>query len=176
MEVEVERKTSWADVYDLALETMGKEPLGVEPTSAWKRKILRTEHSPIRAMTFKVRLVGVPYWVSVHLVRHKFGVEHYVSTQRTDRTGEARDKKPQDAPVNHTMWLNAEAVIAISRKRLCGKASPETRAAWQAVVDALRRIGEVELADACVPECVHQGGVCPEFTTCGRYPSCWEEA
>ena len=176
MDVIVERKVPWAEVYDLALETMGKEPRGVEPTSAWKRKILRTEHSPIRALTFKVRLVGVPYWVSVHLVRHKFGVEHYVSTQRTDRTGEARDKKPQDAPVNHTMWLNAEAVIAISRKRLCGKASPETRAAWQAVVDGLRRIGEVELADACVPECVHQGGVCPEFTTCGRSPSCWEEA
>ena len=173
MEVEVVRKTSWADVYDLALETMGKEPRGAEPTSDWKSKILRTEQAPSRALPLRGRRVGVRYWVSVHLVRHKFGVEHYVSTQRTDRTGEVRDKKPQDAPVNHTMWLNAEAVIAISRKRLCGKASPETRVAWRAVVDGLRSIGEAELADACVPECVHQGGVCPEFTSCGRYPSCW---
>ena len=64
------------------------------------------------------------------------------------------------------MVLNAHAIINISRRRLCAQASPETRAVWQAVVEEIRNIGEVELADACVPECVHRG-FCPEFKSCG---------
>lgn len=170
MNVEVKRVTPWSLALDLARETAGLPPLGKEPSSEWKRKALRAEHSPIRAVCYRIRMVGVPYWVSVHLVRHKFGVEHFVRSQRTDRTGVERDALPQNAPVVHSMFANAAAIVAISRKRLCQKASPETRAAWEAVVRALRDAGEVELADACVPECVHQGGRCPEFKGCGKCP------
>jgi hypothetical protein len=39
------------------------------------------------------------------------------------------------------------------------------------VVKALAEAGEVELADACVPECVSRGGMCPELKPCGRFPT-----
>ena len=68
------------------MNTVGKDK-GVYPTAAWKKKILLAEHSPIRLMQFAWKWSDLPYWVSVHIVRHKIGIEHFVSTQRTDRTG-----------------------------------------------------------------------------------------
>ena len=168
--VTVERLTPWSLALDLARNTMGKEETGREPSHEWKVRMLMAKHSPIQAVFYHIRMDGIPYWVSVHLVRHKVGVDHWVRSQRTDRTGVSRDELPQNAPVVHDMVANAQAIMAISRKRLCMCASPETRAAWEAVVEGLRQIGETELADACVPECVHQGNRCPELKGCGRCP------
>ena len=77
--------------------------------------------------------------------------------------------KQQDAPVVHECFANAQAVMFISRRRLCGQASPETRAAWRAVVDAVAE-KEPEVAACCVPECVYRG-FCPEFKPCGFFGS-----
>lgn len=171
MKVTAERLTPWSLALDLARNTMGKEEHGKEPSSEWKRKMLLARHSPIQAVFYRIKMDGIPYWVSVHLVRHKVGVDHFVRSQRSDRTGVRRDDLPQGAPVVHEMVANAQAILAISRKRLCGQASPETREAWGAVVEALRAAGgEVELADACQPECVVCGGYCPELRCCGRSP------
>ena len=65
----------------------------------------------------------------------------------------------------HECFANAQAIMFISRRRLCAQASPETRAAWKAVVDAIAE-KEPELAECCVPECVYRG-FCPEFKCCG---------
>lgn len=167
MTVTAERITPWTLVKETAFTTVGKEPKDSEPTSEWKRKILKCEHSPIRTLMFVLRFRDLPYFVSVHLVRHKIGVEHFVRSQRSDRSidGASRHDLPQDAPVEHTMVLNAAAIIFMSRRRLCGQASKETREAWGAAVQALRDIGEVELADSCVPECVYRGA-CPEMRPC----------
>lgn len=154
---------NWQAVKNAAMNTIGKEG-GNYPSSDWKKRILMAEHSPIRLLTFTVRLTDLPYWVSVHLTRHKIGVEHFVSTQRTDRTGIERDHLPQGALVSHTMVINAQALINISRKRLCSQASTETRQAWWAVVDAVKKY-EPELASLCVRECVYRG-FCPEMTKC----------
>ena len=108
---------NWQAVKNAAMNTIGKEA-GQYPSAEWKKKILLAEHSPIRLLVFTVRLTDLPYWVSVHLTRHKIGVEHFVSTQRTDRTGVDREELPQGAPVDHTMVINAQALINISRKRL----------------------------------------------------------
>lgn len=156
----------WQAVKNAAMNTIGKES-GQYPSSGWKRKILLAEHSPIRLLVFTVRLTDLPYWVSVHLTRHKIGVEHFVSTQRTDRTGVSREELPQGALVEHTMVVNAQALINISRKRLCSQASPETRQAWYAVIDAIREY-EPEIASVCVRECVYRG-FCPEMSSCGYY-------
>ena len=111
----------------------------------------------------------------MHFVRHKFGIEHFVSTQRSDRTGVSRDESRQDAPVMHECFANAQAVMFISRRRLCGQASPETRAAWRLVVDEIAK-HEPEVAACCVPECVYRG-FCPEFKPCGYCGSpAWEKA
>ena len=104
-------------------------------------------------------------WVSVHMVRHKIGIEHWVSTQRTDRTGVNRNELPQNSPVNHACEADAQALINISRKRLCNCAARETREAWQAVKNEVAKV-EPELASCMVRECVYRG-FCPEMFPCG---------
>ena len=158
-------KGTWREVADAARTTIRLDEGTKEPSARWKKRILLAEHSPVRKLCFNWKWEDLPYWVSVHFVRHKFGIEHFVSTQRTDRTGEDRTAKTQDAPVVHECFANAQAVMFISRRRLCGQASPETRAAWRAVVDAIAA-QEPEVAACCVPECVYRG-FCPEFKPCG---------
>ena len=154
----------WTRCKALALNTVGINYSNSKPREDWKHKILKAGHSPIRTLMFTIRM-EVPYWVSVHFVRHKYGIEHFVSTQRTDRTGTDRTGARQDAPVEHECFANAQAVMFISRRRLCSQASPETRAAWRLVVDEIGKT-EPEVASACVPECVYRG-FCPEFKSCG---------
>ena len=156
---------TWRDVADAARTTIRMPEGQKEPSAKWKRRILLAEHSPIRKLLVSWKWSNLPYWVSVHFVRHKYGIEHFVSTQRTDRTGEDRTAKAQDAPVEHECFANAAEVMFISRRRLCAQASPETRAAWRLLVDALAE-KEPELAACCVPECVYRG-FCPEFRSCG---------
>ena len=155
---------NWQDVKNAAMNTVGKDK-GVYPTAAWKKKILLAEHSPIRLMQFAWKWSDLPYWVSVHIVRHKIGIEHFVSTQRTDRTGVDRTERPQNAPVLHQCQANAQALITISRKRLCSGASAETRQAWQLLKDEIAKV-EPELASCMVRECVYRG-FCPEMYGCG---------
>ena len=141
---------NWQDVKDSTMNTIGKTT-GKYPDSDWKLRLLRSEHSPIRRIKFYWRWKDIKYWVSVHLVRHKIGIEHWVETQRTDRTGIDRNELPQGALVNHACESDAQAMINVSRRRLCNCASPETKKAWQAVKDetakkeALEKI--VELGD-----------------------------
>ena len=156
---------SWRDVADAARTTIRLEEGTKEPSSRWKKRILLSEHSPIRKLCFNWKWIDLPYWVSVHFVRHKFGIEHFVSTQRSDRTGEDRTASRQDAPVMNECFANAQAVMFMSRRRLCSQASPETRAAWKQVVDAIAE-QEPEIGACCVPECVYRG-FCPEFKPCG---------
>lgn len=105
--------TSWRSVVDAARTTVGKESSDKEPSSSWKKKILLAEHSPIRLILINWKWSGIKYWVSVHFVRHKIGIEHFVKTQRTDRTGKLRDEVPQDHPVDHECTANAQSLINI---------------------------------------------------------------
>lgn len=159
-----QRSGDWQDVKNAAMNTIGKGE-GAYPDSAWKKKILLAEHSPIRLLHFSWKWKDLPYWVSVHIVRHKVGIEHFVSTQRSDRTGISRDELPQGALVTHQCQADAQALITISRKRLCSAASPETRAAWQLLKDRIAE-DEPELASCMVRECVYRG-FCPEMKSCG---------
>lgn len=156
---------SWRDVADAARTTVGKEAGTGEPSSKWKKRICLCEHSPIRKLHFSWKWINLPYWVSVHLVRHKYGIEHFVSTQRSDRTGIDRGSSRQDALVKHECHANVQALMFISRRRLCMQASPETRNAWRKVIAAVAKV-EPEVASCCVPECVYRG-FCPEFKSCG---------
>jgi hypothetical protein len=155
----------WVDVLNVARSTEGKEYKEKEPTEVWKRQILLAEHSPIRLLKVRGRWSNLKYWVSVPLFRHWLGIVHFVTTQRTDRTGLNRDMKTQNAGVNHEFEVNAQALINISRKRLCAKASQETREAWVAFLGELAP-RELMLVTVCVPECVYRG-FCPEFKSCG---------
>lgn len=171
-EVEVKRLTSWELVANKARTTAWKPELGKEPSSAWKKKILKSRHSPIEALFYSIQLKNIPYWVSVHYVRHRM-MTHFVSSQRDDRNPNAsipRKDKPQGELVNHDMIINAQTLISMSRKRLCAKASPETRAIWEAVKKEMIRIGELEMAQFMQPECYWCGWNCPELQPCGKCP------
>lgn len=158
-------QNAWNDVKGAARTTVGKAGNGLAPDDAWKKNILLAEHSPIRLIKFRWKWQSIKSWVSVHFVRHKIGIEHWVQTQRSDRTGVERDSIPQDAPVSHMCEANAQALINISRKRLCEQASPETRKAWQEVKEQIAQVDPV-LASVMVKECIYRG-FCPEMRCCG---------
>lgn len=160
-------KGDWQEVVDDCRSTVGKPPLGREPSETFKKNILIAEHSPIRDITIKWKWPGIKSWVATHWVRHKW--ECFVRSQRSDRTGVDRDKLPQDAPVDFTGEANAQALIDTMRKRLCYQASPETRAYAEDLKAKLRDV-QPEMSDVLVPNCVYRCG-CPEMQSCGLLDS-----
>lgn len=171
MKVEIIRHPTdadWMRCKMLALGTEGKEPT-TPPSDEWKLKILAARHSPIRTLMFTIRM-EVPYWVSVHYVRHKIGVEHYVRSQRNDRQHDYdRNAARQDVPVVHVMDLNAEALITIIQKRLCGKAAKETREMAGLIRDAVLETNP-EFCDVLIEPCMYHyyDGYCHEMKPCGH--------
>lgn len=159
--------TEWSRVLNAARRTVGKEAISKEPSDSWKAKMLLAEHSPIRLLEFDWSWEDIKQWVSVHLVRHHIGCEKFVRTQREDRndTVVSRDELSQGALNEMDMTANAQAIINISRKRLCTQASLETRQAWKAVIKEIEKVEPI-LAEKCVPECIYRG-FCPELHTCG---------
>lgn len=159
---------NWRDVADAARTTISLEAGEGEPSSLWKKRMLLAEHSPIRKLQINWKWRELKYWVSVHFVRHKFGIEHWVSSQRPDRGRTVnRDEVPQSAFVEHECLANSQAIINISRKRSCNNAMPETRIAWKAFIAKLAQI-EPELSDVCVPDCIYRGW-CYEYNSCGYH-------
>lgn len=155
----------WSKVKRSARTTISREGEGLYPSDSWKKTMLLAEHSPIRRIRFGWKWIELKSWISVHFVRHKHGIEHWVTTQRTDRTGVDRDASRQDAKVSHECEANAQALIFISRRRLCSQASKETREAWKEVREVVRKEDPI-LASVMVPECIYRG-FCPEFKSCG---------
>nr|DAG91559.1 MAG TPA: Flavin-dependent thymidylate synthase [Crassvirales sp.] len=171
--IRMERATLWKRALNAARRTIGKEPLNKEPSKSWRAKMLLAEHSPIRLVEFEWTWKDIMQWVTTHLVRHHEGCEKFVHTQRGDRRAildeynvSSRNELPQGATNDMDMTANAQALISISRKRLCNCASKETREAWKQVQDAIREVDPV-MADKMVPECIYRG-FCPEFMNpCG---------
>jgi len=161
-------KGSWREVADAARTTIGLEAGTGEPSSSWRRRMLLAEHSPIRKLSINWKWYDLKSWISVHFVRHKFGIEHWVKSQRPDRgMGGNRDAAPQSTLINHECLANAQAIINISRKRLCNQASKETREAWKAFLETFKE-SEPELYGACVPDCIYRGW-CYEYKSCGYH-------
>jgi thymidylate synthase ThyX len=63
--------------------------------------------------------------------------------------------------------LNAEALLNLANKRLCMKASPETREVVERMCKLAERVMP-ELKGLLVPMCDYHGGVCYEMQPCGR--------
>lgn len=161
----IETQSTWRDVANNARVTIGLENKEGRVSDSWINKIIKAEHSPIRQRVYIWTWYDIPYWVSVHLVRHKIGIEHFVKTSRSDKTGVDRNHLPQNSPVNHKCIANVQALINISRKRLCNQASHETQKAWQIVRENIEDIDPI-MAHNMVPECIYRG-FCPEFKSCG---------
>lgn len=167
------------DVHECA--TVARFTQGMESDSlsldTW-RKWLRAEHSMIRVFTLAIEMRGIPYYASVHLVRHKIGVEHFVRSQRpTARKPVDYDRRraPQGALVDHTMVLNPQALINISRKRLCNEADPVTQSIWRQVRDTIAahdNLFVAAIAEVMMPNCLYRGQ-CYEIEPCGM-PGLWQ--
>ena len=159
---------SWKRALNAARRTIGKKPLDKEPSKSWEAKMLLAEHSPIRLVEYDWSWEDIKQWVTVHLVRHHIGTEKFVHSQREDRRdlGIPRDELPQGSLNDMDMTANAQALINISRKRLCSCASLETREAWKQVKEKIAEVDPI-MAEKMVPECIYRG-FCPEFMhSCG---------
>lgn len=155
----------WLLCKQFTLNTVGKTSTKL-PTDEWKHKLLLSEHSPIRTLNFAIKM-EIPYYVSVHFCRHFVGVTHFVQSQRNDRQDSYdRTKAPQDAPVSHMMYINAQELMFMARRRLCSQADPVTRK----VMLAIKRLVESECPEfvgTLEPMCHYRGGRCTEFHCCG---------
>lgn len=162
----------WAEVKRRALVTVGKNKADV-PNQSWRYKILRARHSPIRYLQFSF-YIECPSWVSVHLVRH-IHAQPYVKSQRNDRQSEYdRNTAPQNAPVCMIWDMNAEELMNIANKRLCMKASPETREVVQLMcAEVLNNCPEFQ--GLLVPMCAEHGGECHEMKPCFEDGKCFGE-
>lgn len=170
MKVEVLKFPSHVDLWwckKCCLNTVGKSTTK-EPTLEWLEKLVEAEHSPIRELWFGIKM-EIPYWVSVHFVRHHIGVNHYVQTQRDDRTNNPipRSQKGQGELVSHIMSINAQELIQMAHKRLCNQASKETREVMQLIVKEVIKVAPY-MKNVLVPLCAYRNGKCTEMFSCKK--------
>lgn len=106
----------------------------------------------MRTQIFWIEMREIPSFVSVHFVRHKIGVEHYVKSLRDDRGGDGTEGR--NSPVNHGMLCNAEALMAMAHKRLCAHAHEKTIDVMVEIAKAVKSI-DPDLFEHLVPDCLY---------------------
>lgn len=154
----------WTRIKNHCRTTDNKEFTGKKATEEFKKKLLISEHSPIRLLEFDWSWKQIPYWVSTEWSRHKF--EKFISTQRDDRLCDdtPRAEKPQGALVNFDGYANEQNLIDAFRKRLCKMATKEARELAMDFKAALHEKLPDE-SNVLVPNCIYRMG-CPEFKCC----------
>lgn len=164
--VKVTNETGWKRALNAARRTIGKEPIDKEPSREFKLRSLYAEHSHIKLVEYLVAFKDLKQWIGVHLLRHPF-ILPFIHSQRDDRRANPvpRDQMPQGSLNDQDFVINAQAMINMSRKRLCGCASKETREAWQLVKAEMEKV-DPEMAQVMVRQCVYRG-FCPEMKCCG---------
>lgn len=157
----------WKRIKNHCRTTDNKDFTENDPTDEFKRKLLISEHSPIRLLEFDWSWKSIYYWVSTEWSRHKF--EKFISSQRDDRLQDdiPRGKKPQDALVNFDGYANMQNLIDAWRKRLCRQATDEARELAENFKTELHETHPVE-SNVLVPNCIYRFG-CPEFKPCGMF-------
>ena len=167
MKVEITKLTSWKDVLNAARFTQRKPLIDKEPSDKFKKMMIKSEHSPLRCLMFNIDFYDIPYYVSVHLVRHVHA-QPFVSTSRPDIDGNQlpREEQKKTDLVNMRLFLNAQEIINISKVRLCSRAELSTRGAWGHAIVELEKVEPI-LAKACWQSCIYRHGICPEIKSCG---------
>lgn len=154
----------WERCKLMALTTTGKNHVKNLPDESWKYLILRARHSVIYTLWFTIRITEEPYCTAMHFKTHHEGCVQFVSTQRNDRNGAYdRDKAPQDAPVTHTIDVDACALMNMANKRLCSCAEDRTRRYTQRICQEALKTNP-EFRPFLVPFCMEYG--CHEFHPC----------
>jgi hypothetical protein len=160
------------EVTQLTEDTIVNE-FGSVPTQNKTRislaKWIASEHSPIRALQFKIKLIGIPAYVAYHFKTHAAGVAVQVTeSNRADYEDMYGKVVTTDrlAPVTHTMIVNAQTLIDMAYDRLCTTADVNTVKVMEAIKDSVHEVNPV-VARFMVVKCVFRGGLCPEtFAKC----------
>ena len=162
----------WRRVKNHCRTTDNKDFTEKDASETFKKKLLLSEHSPIRLLEFDWSWKGIKYWLSTEFSRHKF--EKFISTQRDDRLKDdvSRDEKPQAALVNFDGYANMQNLIDAWRKRLCYMAHSEARKLAEDFKAELSLSHPAE-SDVLVPNCIYRCG-CPEFHSCGMFSRFWK--
>lgn len=152
---------------ECAIGTEGKT-LKTPPDEKWLRRIAIAQHSPIRELVYRFVLTDVPYWVLMELCRHHQGCEKYVQSSRNDRQSDFdRNAARQDMPRTMRFSVNLDALINISKKRLCGMATNEMQNLVGLMCREVMRV-QPWTRGLFMPACGWQGGECHEMRGCGR--------
>jgi hypothetical protein len=122
-------------------------------------------HSIIRSQIFYIRMHDVQAFVSSHFARHKH-VEHFIQSNRNDKNGSEQAADRQTL-IRHDMLINAESLISMSGKRLCGKSHVDTVRTMRTICTEIRKI-DPDLYEYLVPQCIYRNGWCPEEAGGGR--------
>lgn len=154
------------EVADRARTTIGLDPGDKEIKPEYMRKLYLCEHSPIRIKSYIIRVEGIPSWIATHFARHHVGVTPFIETMRDDRK-EYEGVPDRETPVIMELHLNSQAIISISRKRLCNCAHYRTKKVWKDILDELEKFNP-SLVKCCVPDCYYRGW-CYEHKTCGLH-------
>jgi len=165
------RVDDWLWCKECILNTVGKKLKSStsDVDMEYRHKILESEHSPIRELWWGIRLT-IPYFISVHIVRHHIGCNHYVSTQRDDRHPEreiSRDELPQGEFVSHLLSINAQELMFFMHKRLCNQADPLMRYVANLIKQEVLKVSP-ELEGLLVPLCEYRNGKCTEMFPCPK--------
>jgi hypothetical protein len=179
--------SDWKRVKNHCRTTDNKEFTDNDATEGFKKKLLISEHSPIRLLEFDWSWKSIYYWVSTEWSRHKF--EKFISSARDDRgfserntdTGYtvwdsktekeityhpvSRNDAPQKNLVNFDGYANMQNIIDAWRKRLCGASTKEAVDLAEDFKAELHKTHPLE-SDVLVPNCIYRAG-CPEFSCCG---------
>ena len=165
-------KGTWEDVVNACRASVGKEPLGHEPSEEFKRKMMINEHGPLRKIWIEWTWPGIKYWCAMHWKTHIWPA--LTNTQRNDRQDQYdRDESPQKSLVNFFGEANPQHLIDTMRKRLCFMADPETREYAVDLKKAIRVVDQA-ISDGLVPNCVYRCG-CPENGKCKFYKNALKE-
>ena len=157
----------WERVREAALMTVGKQYTGHTITDEWKNKILRSRHSPIRELSIRIWMFGIPRWVADQLVRHNVGVNSFMRTARPDRGNIPRSEQSMDMPTDLLQSYNGQSFLNMMEARLCfGVVSTETRELAEEIRAQVRKIEPI-LASHCLSYCQNTGR-CREFKACMR--------
>lgn len=166
--VKVVQRGSFRDVFDRARRTVNLEPSNRVVTSRAKRRLMLSEHSPIRDLTLCITLWNVPNFAVTHLLRHTVGVTPYIATNRDDRVKVKRRRrdKSQCELVSADFVLNIQSLINMARRRCCFKSDEATVALFNEILLHVYECDE-SYKGLFVKECVYRG-FCPEMEQCER--------
>lgn len=161
----IKLENDWKDVKNVSRTTVNKKHSEIEATEEFKRKLLISEHSPIRLLKVRWRWDEIKSFVATHFSRHRW--ECFIGTQRDDRVGVNTNFNSRDVLVPFEGEANAQHLIDTSRKRLCKQSHPDT---VEYMEDLKMELFEqdFEMASVLVPNCIYRNG-CPEFECCGYH-------